>query len=395
MSEAKTAIEEQPNVLAEDGSLETFDSNEEIIGSNEVESDIDDWDDLDEAVGADSSADVEETEEVKEEDVREDEEEAPEAEGQPEEADGSDKEVKEEQKALEKKEEPLPELIEVKVEGKVEKVSLDELKENYSGKVAYDKKFTDLDKERQAYKNEVDEINAYVNEFGRIAQSGDATKAMQYLASFAGIPPYQIKEMMVKQLSEEVYRREQMSEEELSFEQSQEKLKYDTERNESERQRMDQEQAQSALQTQILDVRAAQNIGQEEWDTAVSSLDEILDPNEKITPELVGKFVKAERLDAKATGLLSEFSDRLEATDEVIENFSSYIEANGNLSDEQLRDIVKAELDAAENNEKKESLNKAKEVKEDKPKAKAKKKAKKEEQSSVDDWDDLIDEGFL
>ena len=214
---------------------------------------------------------------------------------------------------------------------------------------------------------------------------------MQYLGKFAGIPSYEIKEMLVKQLSEEVYRRETLTEDELNFENAQQKLQHDKEYNESERQRMDQEQAQSTLQSEVLEVRAAQNIGQSEWEGAVSSLDEILEPHEKITPELVGKFVKAERLDAKAVNLLSEFSDRMESTDEVIENFSNYIESNSELSDDQLRAIVKGELDELESGEKKENLAKAEKTKDSKPKA----KKTVSEESDEDDWDDLIDEGFL
>ena len=151
--EAKAAMEETPNVLDSDGALESFGGEEEIT-SQEVDSDIDDWDDLDEEVGADITAEAEEEDvrEVKEEDVEETEE----AEGNAEEVDGDVEEEAVEEKALEKKEEVLPELIEVKVEGSIEKVSLDELKENYSGKVAYDKKFTELDKERQSYKSEVE-----------------------------------------------------------------------------------------------------------------------------------------------------------------------------------------------------------------------------------------------
>ena len=398
--EAKAAMEETPNILDAEGALESF-GDEEVIGSNEVDSDIDDWDDLDEAVGADSTAENEDYAE-KDKEEREDEpegkegEEGEDSEGESEESTESSEQTEAEEKALEKKE-VLPELVEVKVDGKIEKVSLDELKENYSGKVAYDKKFTELDKERNAYKTEVDEINNYVNEFGRIAQSGDAVKAMQYLGSFAGIPAYQIKEMMVRQLSEEVYRRETLTEDELNFEHAQEKLRYDKEYNESERQRMEQEQAYSALQSQVLEVRAAQNIGQEEWQGAIDSLDEILEPHEKITPELVGKFVKAERLDTKSVNLLSEFSDRLEATDEVIENVSNYIENNPNLSDSELRAIVKQELDEAEKAAKQDKLAKAQEVKGEKPKNKKKGNKAKEQSEEADDgdWDDLIDEGFL
>jgi hypothetical protein len=407
--EAKAAMEETPNVLDAEGALTSFDGSEDAIES--FDSEIDDWDDLDEAVGADSTADseesVEENVEAKAEETEEEvneegsetevEEEEEEAGTDAEKADDDVEEASEtEEKALSKKEEEAatPELVEVKVDGKVEKVSLDELKENYSGKVAYDKKFTELDKERNAYKSEVDQINNYVTEFGRIAQSGDAVKAMQYLGSFAGVPSYQIKEMMVKQLTEEVYRREGLTEDELNFERAQDKLNHDKEYNESERQRMDKEQASSALQSQILEVRAAQNIGQEEWDKAVSSLDSLLDPSEQITPEIVGKFVSAERLDNKAVDLLSGFSDRIEATDEVIKNLSNYISTNSNLSDTEIKDIIKSELDEAENKVKQESLAKAREIKEEKPKKKAK-KAKVQESESVGDWDDLIGEEFL
>jgi hypothetical protein len=57
--------------------------------------------------------------------------------------------------------------IEVKVDGKVEKISIAELKKNYSGKVVYDKKFQELDVEKREFADTLKTVDSKLNDIFR------------------------------------------------------------------------------------------------------------------------------------------------------------------------------------------------------------------------------------
>ena len=63
-----------------------------------------------------------------------------------------------EESGEEREEQAEESLIEVKVDGEIQKVPLQELKNNYAGKVAYDKKFSEINKERQEVTAERDSL---------------------------------------------------------------------------------------------------------------------------------------------------------------------------------------------------------------------------------------------
>ena len=296
----------------------------------------------------------------------------------------------------EKEDEAEPELIEVKIDGEVEKVSLDDLKSNYSGKVAYDKKFQELDNERKEYKAEVEAIDGYVNKFASIAQKGDTVGAMQYLSEFAGMSPVDVKEGLIKQLTPEILRRMDLDEEQLNFELNKEKVDYEKEKLKSDNEKFSKEQANLALEREILKTQEAYSISREQFNQYYSELDELLEPHENLTVEMVGQYAVEVQLDNRAVSILSEFEDKVEATDEVIGNLVTYLKANESLSDSQVKEVIKSELEALETEEVKEDLNKVAEKKKVKA-AKTEKKSdepqfepiRNEDGEEIEDFDDL------
>lgn len=75
--------------------------------------------------------------------------------------------------------------LEVTIDGKKEKVSIKDLRDNYSGKVAYDRKFTQLSQERKAFKDDVDSVDRKLAKiFGTMKK--DWVRGLQELYDMAG-----------------------------------------------------------------------------------------------------------------------------------------------------------------------------------------------------------------
>lgn len=85
--------------------------------------------------------------------------------------------------------------LDVIIDGKKVKASLNELKSNYSGKVVYEKKYQELDSERKLYKREKQDwegkrtaLNERINEFYKLATvEKKPVEALQYLVGMSGL----------------------------------------------------------------------------------------------------------------------------------------------------------------------------------------------------------------
>lgn len=77
-----------------------------------------------------------------------------------------------------------------KVDGKDEEVTVDELLKNYSGKVAYDKRFTELDKRRKLVDSkevEIRSVNENLKKLAELTKNGDSYAALDFLCDMAGV----------------------------------------------------------------------------------------------------------------------------------------------------------------------------------------------------------------
>jgi len=382
--------------------LETFD---DVVDETSDEG-VEDWDDLEEAeevlddepTNADKDVPSEEpvkdavetpdedgpVDEKAEEDVAK--EDGKDAEAKEDVKDG-EKEVKEGEE--EKKEEPVIEIFKVKVDGEEQDVTLNELKENYSGKVAYDKKFSELDGERKNFSKEVEEINAYVNEFGRLAREGKGEESFTYLAQFAGIPAYQVREMLINELTPEIVRRSSMTANELSGEQLDEQNKYLKDQNESLLKKREDEQVQTDLNNSIGKIRETQSINREEWDNANAYLKDQVE-SDKLTPELVGNFITHERAYNRAESLLDSLDGTLKSNDELVNSVHKVIIDNPTWDDNDVNDVIRQGL-GLDKKEAEAKLTEKIAKKEGNTAPKETKKAQIEEdiEDEIIDWDEL------
>jgi len=254
---------------------------------------------------------------------------------------------KEEKEPLEAKEEEeeeskesKEELYEVKVDGKVEEISLQELKNNYSGKVAYDKKFSEMDTERQSFKKEVQDINSYVSELGKTMKENSVLEGFYKVGEMVNMPAHAIKAALIKEILPELERLEGMSQEGIDLEYQQNEIKYLKEKTESDRQKFETEQAQKELSFKISQARETLGVDNSEWEDAVAYLDKSLPPEESLTIDTVKEYIQFSKSEDIAKAAIDQFDSSYLGNEEVIENLQDIIIKNPDFTDSDIQDIL-------------------------------------------------------
>lgn len=242
---------------------------------------------------------------------------------------------------IDTKKSEINDVIKVKVNGEEQDVTLDELKKNYSGKVAYDKKFSELDKERKQFIKEKSQIESYVNEFRQIATSQNMVEATKFLGQITGKAPHIVVEEMIKALQPEIERRYGLTQEELSYEQKLADAQYKAEQLENKSKQFEKQQFESNLLSKIDQIMEEKSIPVEEWDKAVLELDARLPKDQELTPELVAEYVVFDRAVSKSSSLLENFqSGTLKGNTKVQETLREIILDNPDFTDEDLVGIL-------------------------------------------------------
>lgn len=356
------------------------------------------WDNVDDvsldAEETDSSEgeSAEEVESVKEVEDFEDEEEIQnEEEEESKEAKAESEDSKEEAEEAPKSNEP--ELIEVKVNGELQKVTLDELKSNYSGKVAFDKKFSELDQERQAYKKQIEEVNAYVSELGKTMRDSSVLEGVFKIGELNNIGPHQIKRALIDELMPEINRLMDLSQDQADLEYNKADLEYNKQLQEKTQADFERKQAESELQFKISKVMDSLEIDNQEWNDAVDFLDKNLPRSEELTPERVGEYVAFRRAETRATNELSIFENGAYAKNsDVMDALLEVIQTHPQFSSQDIQELLEevygsAKQDAAE--QKVEKVVEKKSAK-SKPVQKQPKSKSQFEELDSDDWDDIL-----
>jgi len=297
MSEAEGQTISQSELAFEvsDTELESWDAEPEEVQNEEDSEDID-------GVSEEASSDtpledpVEDFEDISEENAEPIEEDKAEDDGQ-----GSEdlQEAEEVEGTGESKE---PETLKVKVDGEEVDVSLDDLKSNYSGKVAYDKKFSELDRDKKAYETEVAEVNGYINTFAEKLRSGDGMGAMSYFAEFNGMPPHEFKQQLIQSLLPEIEKYQGMDPRDIDLEYKQQEADYYKRQNESVQAQTQEREAATALQTVEQNVQDKHGFDSDDWLDASAHIKAHITSDMEYSPELVRDFMIAER----AEGILTE-----------------------------------------------------------------------------------------
>ena len=233
-----------------------------------------------------------------------------------------------------------------KINGEDVDVELQELLNNYSGKVSYEKKFQELagrKKEFEKFKSDYDEdINTIYNVISGFRDSmknNDGLGALQHFANFAGMKPYEFQENLITSLIPEVVRRANMTEEQLRTEKLHAENAYLRQQQESEQARLEQEQLRKELQAEITQLQEAHGISEDAFNESYRTLVETGYEGE-INPQAVAEFHVHYSAFSKADTILNQVSSSLAGDREIVENLQRVIVENPNFDDNDLLDIV-------------------------------------------------------
>ena len=233
-----------------------------------------------------------------------------------------------------------------KVDGEEVDVELQELLNNYSGKVSYDKKFQefssqkkDFDEYKNKYDNDIKQINSYINDFAQKFRQNDALGALEYFAEFAGMKPYEFRRELLNQLVPEMERRSVMTEDQIKAEELAFQNEYLMRQHESAQKQSQEQQALRELENEIVKVQEAHGISDEDFEKAYNELMEI-DYDGEINPATVAEYYMHSTAYSKADEILSGIDPLLAEQDPVVESLQKVIVENPDFDDNDLIEIV-------------------------------------------------------
>lgn len=233
-----------------------------------------------------------------------------------------------------------------KVDGEEVDVELQELLNNYSGKVSYEKKFQELSttrKDFEEYKNEYDkdieDIYSVLENFKNSMQDKDALGALNHFAAFAGMPPYEFKQQMIKSLAPEVARVGSMTEEQLFAEKLHSENQLLRQQQENNQTLSRNQQTQRELISQIREIQESHGISDEEFTNSYNELKES-DYDGNIDAQAVGVYHVNKMAFTRADSLLQEVNPSLTKDGAIIESLQKVIVENPTFDDNDLKEIV-------------------------------------------------------
>lgn len=237
-------------------------------------------------------------------------------------------------------------LFKHKVDGEEVDVELQELLNNYSGKVSYDKKFQELSdrsnkfkEERDTYLSEKNQIREYINTFSEKMKNNDAMGALEYIAGFSGMEPLAFRRELLNQLTPVIMDRANMTQEQLEADDLATQNAYLRQQYESVQERQREEQALKELESEIASVQEAHGISDDDF---YNSYQELIasDYDGDITPAAVAEFHSEYAAFSKASDLLSQVDPMLAEQINVVENLQKVIVENPHFDDNDLSEIV-------------------------------------------------------
>lgn len=396
--------------MSEEASVDTMEPTEQIVeATQEINESVDlspdahtdaeslSFDDLDSLTDSRSDSEImneaTDPQEAKTETETEKDEPELEAKSESEEEEASEEEIEEEIKKLiaklgdEDLEIAANASFKHKVDGEEVDVELQELLNNYSGKVSYDKKFQEFstskkefDEYKTQYDSDIEAITTYVNTFKEKMSSDTPMEALNYFAEFSGMKPHEFQRQLINAMIPEVNRVSQMSAAEYKNEYLKAENSYLQRTQESENARLQAEQSRSELQSEIKQVQEAHNMTEEAFLESFQELKES-DYEGEITPQAVAEYHVHSQAFSRAEGILSEVNQNLVNDNKIVESLQKVIVENPSFDNDDLMDIVQ---EVYGNVKKQSSAKVSKKVA--KP---SKKQSNPRQQTDYVDWEDL------
>ena len=224
-----------------------------------------------------------------------------------------------------------------KVDGEEREVSFQELLNNYSGKESWDKKFTELDKQKKEYEQDLDFVNKYISEFANKSKE-DPIKALEFLVQQVGLNPLEYRKKLRESFVQNYNSYLEMDDYQKQLFEKDEELQYLKQSRESELERQRQTQAQAEREQRFSQIQEAYGIDNDRRKSLEKELSEVY--KAEVSPEnLVELHTSLTRLD-RVDQSLDKIDPSLKEDDDKVMTLESLLRGNPKMSDEQLSEAA-------------------------------------------------------
>lgn len=226
--------------------------------------------------------------------------------------------------------------VEVKVDGKMEQVKLQDLVDNWSGKTNLSRKYQELADEKRGLQEVVNNLHT------EFVTKGDPFRAIEVLAEAIGADPLKVRKELTEGLLKQVDSFASLSPEEREVAKLKEELSWRQRREESERARSETRKVQSELTARIEKVQETHGLTREQL---VEAYNEVKDhvPQDQLTPEFLGEYVKFKGTRSGIENLLTESEAEFGSSAErqqAIEKLEKVLKLYPEMSLSELRDYA-------------------------------------------------------
>ena len=195
-------------------------------------------------------------------------------------------------------------VIEAKVDGKSVSIPLKEVVANYSGKVAYDKKFNELATERKAFQSDKAQVVNVINKFYDHATKGDYLSALGVMAEAGGADPVKFIRDFNNSLEKGYENWTKQSPEDRKMAAIEQEKAYAL-RELERRKAMDQEvYKEQAVEQRIAKVCNDTGASREDLFTIYSEVKDTVNPEQPITAEMLGEIYLSRQQNAKIASII-------------------------------------------------------------------------------------------
>jgi hypothetical protein len=230
----------------------------------------------------------------------------------------------------------------VKVDGKEEQVPLQDLLNNYSGKVSYEKKFSELDRAQKAHHAERQDLQSSIDRLFNLAvKENNPRGAIEWLAEAMGGDPRQAWKAVREEVGKQLLNIKDMSEEDLKSLDEKEELEYLRKKEQKSTASARADRQRQELDKRVTAVREKHNLDKA---TYLKIYDELRASGEvrdaDLTPELVGEYHQEITQRQELGKMLHGLNPNLKNKDGIIRELRNVQIQNPEFTIEDLKEIA-------------------------------------------------------
>lgn len=232
---------------------------------------------------------------------------------------------------------PADAVFKHKVDKEEVEVSLQDLLNNFSGKQSWEKKFSELDQERKTYKQDLDVVNRYINEFAEVSKK-DKIAGLEKLAEAVGLNPLEYRRQLRNEMVNAFGSYLQMDEQEREQFDLKEELAFMKRQQEIQSQRAQEQQAQRELQLKYNELEQTHGIDSNRRDELLSELKQL--GHEQVTPELLAQAHVAFKNQDRTIATLKDINPDFAVDENKQTVLMSLLQGNPEMSDKELKEYA-------------------------------------------------------